>query len=130
MILTAAVGVVLVLLLLTEVAAITVLGIYAWSIADSTGMSALLAIGVVGATALLWWLFAADRAYYDLPPARIAVKGLVLVAATYAIWSLWSPIWAISFAAVWVIVHVLAEMRILPAEAPVTEATVAESRRA
>ena len=115
MLLTAAVGALLLLLLVTEFIAVVAVGAYAFTLGGSDATGAALSIAAVLLIAGLWWAYASPRSYYDLPPARILVKLALLAAATYSIWMLWGATWGIVFAAAWVAVHLLAESPILPA---------------
>lgn len=119
MLLTAAVGALLAVLLLLELVALVAIGALAWSFgADLAGYpgAAGLTLAAVAVAGTAWFLFAAERPYFDHPPARLLVKVLVFGTAAYALWLTVSPAWSIAFLVTTVVVNAVAGMRILPAE--------------
>ncbi|NMO00271.1 DUF2568 domain-containing protein [Gordonia sp. TBRC 11910] len=74
---------------LIEIAALLALGIAAWQLSPQTTLVRLIAvIATVGTAMVLWGLFAAPEATFDVAALAIAVKALVLgssVVATYLI---------------------------------------------
>lgn len=83
-----------------EIGALVLLGIWAWRLVPESVVGRVLAVIVVlGASAVLWGLFAAPKATYDQPVLAIAVKVLVLggsVLAAYTILPTWVAIcWAV-----------------------------------
>ncbi|MBB3037727.1 hypothetical protein FHU29_002176 [Hoyosella altamirensis] len=118
MLLTLAVGTVLAVLFVLELIALAAIGVLAWSAgAALSGTAAGIAFGVlaVAAAGAAWFLFAAERPYFDHPPARLVVKVAVFAIAAYSVWSLASPMWAGVFVAALLAVHAIAGLRILPA---------------
>lgn len=85
---------------LLEMAALVALGWWGWQAGTSPWTRALLAAGGPLAAAIAWGLFAAPRAAYDLPAARLAVQVAVLVAAVAALAGLGRPRLAAAFAVV------------------------------
>lgn len=119
MLLTAAVGTVLAVLFLLELLSLAAIGALAWTAGtelSGTPVGVVFAVAAVAITGLAWFLFAAERPYFDHPPMRMVVKVLVFGGATYAVWMLTSPVWAGVFLALVVLVHAIASVRILPAD--------------
>lgn len=79
-----------------EIGAFVLLGVWAWRLVPESAVARVLAVIVVlGASAVLWGLFAAPKATYDQPILAIAVKILVLggsVLAAYTILPMWVAI--------------------------------------
>jgi len=74
---------------LVEVAALVLLGMWAWrGVAGSKPAKAVGVIVVVGAAVVLWGLFAAPQATFDVPALAFAVKVLVLGGSVLAAYSL------------------------------------------
>lgn len=86
--------------LLVEVAALILLGSWAWQATTSPAWLRVLAVAaVVGGAVLLWGLFAAPQATFDVLGLTIATKTLVLggsIAAAFVLarTPLWPGIWA------------------------------------
>ncbi|WP_091768941.1 YrdB family protein [Blastococcus aurantiacus] len=75
---------------LSELAALGVLAAWGWRAGSGAGRW-LLAAGLPVAAAVLWGAFAAPRARFDVPAARIAVKSAVLGGAVVALVALGHP---------------------------------------
>ncbi|NNG37548.1 DUF2568 domain-containing protein [Nakamurella aerolata] len=64
---------------LVELAALTLLGTWAWrAVHGPTPVRVLAVVVVIGAALTLWSLFAAPKATFAIPAAAVAVKALVL----------------------------------------------------
>src|SRR6476620_7967381 len=68
-----------------DLAALVALGVSGYDIAGGGAAGIALAIALPAAAALLWGLFAAPRAKYDVPALRVAVKVLVLGGSAVAL---------------------------------------------
>ncbi len=70
-----------------ELAAVTALG--NWGFRTGTTLTATLALGLgtPAAAAILWGLFAAPQATFQIPALAVATKIVVFGAATLALWS-------------------------------------------
>jgi hypothetical protein len=90
-------GLWLTLALLSELAALGVLAAWGWQAGSGAGRL-LLAAGLPMAAAVLWGAFAAPRAPFDVPVARIAVQIVVLGGGVVALAALGHPVWAAALA--------------------------------
>ena len=73
-----------VLAFLVELAALAVLCAWGFHVGSSTPVRLLLGLGLPLVAALVWGLFAAPRARYDVPALRLATKLVVLGGAAAA----------------------------------------------
>lgn len=74
---------------LVEVAALVLLGAWAWRTAPDAKLAKVLGVlVVVGAAVVLWGLFAAPHATFDVPALALAVKVLVLGGSVLAAYTL------------------------------------------
>ncbi|WP_339429679.1 YrdB family protein [Nocardia spumae] len=71
-----------------ELAALAALALWGWKIADSTAVKVVLAVGTPLAAAVVWGLFAAPKAAFDIPVLAVATKVVVFGGATAALWSI------------------------------------------
>jgi len=83
---------------LVEIAALVALGAWGFRSGSSPLQSWLLGLGIPTVAIVLWALFAAPRAVYDVYPAELAVKVLVLGGGVLAAFTLVPIGWAIAFA--------------------------------
>lgn len=89
---------------LVEVAALVLLGIWAWRAAPNPVLLRLLAVVVVvGAATTLWALFAAPRATFDVPALALGVKVLVLGGSVVAGFTVLGPAVAVAYGVVVVV---------------------------
>ncbi|MEF9887179.1 YrdB family protein [Streptomyces sp. P9-A4] len=86
---------------LLELAALAVLAWWGWESAENTALRLLLAAAAPALAAVVWGLFAAPKARFQVSLAAVlAVKALVFGAAALALYALDRPGWAVTFAAV------------------------------
>ncbi|MFE9040401.1 YrdB family protein [Streptomyces sp. NPDC012421] len=86
---------------LWEMLALGVLAWWGWSAVGPVWLKVVAAVGVPGAAATLWGLFAAPKARFTVPVvAVLAVKALVFGAATLALAGLGHGTWAVVFGGV------------------------------
>ncbi|MFF0484594.1 YrdB family protein [Streptomyces sp. NPDC004435] len=91
-----------------EMLALGVLAWWGWSAAEPVWLKVVAAVGVPGAAATLWGLFAAPKARFQVPTAAVlAVKALVFGAAALALAGLGHGVWGVVFGAVAVVNTVL-----------------------
>ncbi len=90
-------GLWLTLAFLSELAALGVLAAWGWRTGSGAGRW-LLAAGLPVVAAVLWGAFAAPRARFDVPAARVAVQIGVLGGAVVALAVLGHPAWAAALA--------------------------------
>lgn len=69
---------------LVELAALAVLCAWGFQVGDSTAVRVLLGVGLPLVAVVVWGLFAAPRARYDVPALRLATKLVVLGGAAAA----------------------------------------------
>lgn len=69
---------------LVELAALAVLCAWGLQVGDSTAVRVLLGVGLPLVAVVVWGLFAAPRARYDVPALRLATKLVVLGGAAAA----------------------------------------------
>lgn len=101
---SATVGVHDVVAFFVEICALVLLGAWAWRMAPGAVLARSAALVVViGAAVLLWSLFAAPRATFDMPVAAIAVKALVLGGSVLAAYAMVPVLLATCFAVLVVI---------------------------
>ena len=82
-----------------ELAALAALAVWGAKTGDGTAAKLALGIGTPLAAAVLWGLFVAPRATYDIPAARAAGQVLVFGAAALALVALGRPALGAGFAA-------------------------------
>jgi hypothetical protein len=78
-------GLWLTLAFLAELGALVALGHWGLAVGGSTAVRLLLAVGAPLTAAVLWGLFAAPRATFDVPVLAVAVKLLVFGSAVLAL---------------------------------------------
>ena len=87
-----------VLAFLIEIAALVAIGVWGFRTGSSPLQSWLLGLGAPAVAIVLWGLFAAPRAVYDVFAAELAVKTLVLGGGVLAAFTFVPVGWAIAFA--------------------------------
>lgn len=71
-----------------ELAALTALALWGWKVADAAVVKVVSAIGLPLAAAVIWGLFAAPKASFDIPLLAIATKVVVFGGAAAALWDI------------------------------------------
>lgn len=98
-----------VLAFVLELGALAALGYWGFTVSESWLVKLLLGLGAPAAAAVVWGLFAAPRATFELPLAAVlVVKAIVFGAATAALYARGHRTLAIVFAVVVVINTVVA----------------------
>ncbi|MEU6563972.1 YrdB family protein [Nocardia nova] len=100
-----------------ELAALAALGVWGWKVADAAAIKVVSAIGAPLIAAVLWGLFAAPQAAFDIPVLAIATKTVVFAGAAAALWNIGYATTAVVF--VLVLVANLLLIRIGHLAAPV-----------
>jgi hypothetical protein len=85
---------------LVELLALVALGAWGFQAGQSMAARVLLGLGAPAVAIVLWALFAAPRAAYQVPGLRLTVKVLVLGSAVLAAFALLPVGWAAAFAVV------------------------------
>ncbi|MEV5647621.1 YrdB family protein [Nocardia sp. NPDC052254] len=83
-----------------ELAALAALALWGWKVADATAIKVVSAIGAPLIAAVLWGLFAAPQAAFDIPVLAIVTKAVVFASAAAALWNIGYSVTAVVFVVV------------------------------
>jgi hypothetical protein len=101
----------------SEIAALVALGVWGFTASGPTALRVVLGLGAPLAAAVLWGLFAAPQAAFDVPVLAVVVKLGVFGAAVAALLAVGSPRLAVTLAAVAFLGAVLSDPAALTAPA-------------
>ncbi len=71
-----------------ELAALAALALWGWKVADAAAIKVVAAIGAPLIAAVVWGLFAAPQATFDIPLLAIITKVAVFASAAAALWNI------------------------------------------
>ncbi len=93
-----------------ELCAVVALGVFGWRIGQRQPWKAIVCVVFVAVAIVLWALFAAPHATYDVGWLAVAVKVLVFGAAVVGLWVVGAHKLSVAFAVAVIALHVAAKL--------------------